>query len=120
MDGHKVLKEMSVHEVINTTLFINNLSEVIDYLKRVRKKARKELMPPLKSLPIDRLTDQGDFVAWKVAVMYENIINKELKGYSATERQFIFAVGNEAYNKTIKTLLENEKKRNNADGHNDK
>jgi hypothetical protein len=37
-------------------------------------------------------------------------MDKKLQGYSSAERKFILQVGGEAFNKTMKELLDEEKK----------
>lgn len=51
-------------------------------------------------------------------VLYANAMDKQLQGYSSSERKFILQVGGEAFNNTIRDLLNNEKKRDNSDGNN--
>lgn len=41
-----------------------------------------------------------------------DVINKISRGYSSNERTIIKQIGDEAFNKTIKTLILDEKERN--------
>lgn len=53
-----------------------------------------------------------------MTVLYANAMDKKLQGYSSSERKFILEVGGEAFNKTMKKLIADEKARNNSDGDN--
>lgn len=44
--------------------------------------------------------------------MYANAMDKKLHGYSSSERKFILEVGGEAFNITMKQLVDQEKKDN--------
>lgn len=44
--------------------------------------------------------------------LYTDVINKISRGYSSNERTIIKQIGDEAFNKTIKTLILDEKERN--------
>lgn len=44
--------------------------------------------------------------------IYTDVINKISRGYSSNERTIIKQIGDEAFNKTIKTLILDEKERN--------
>ena len=64
---------------------------------------------------IDRLTGKGVYQTRKIKQLYTAAMNKELKGYSATERKFILKLGNAAFMKTMKELIKDEETRNNSD-----
>lgn len=101
---------MTISDVIKTREFYHKMKVVITitYLINVRRYA----IAPLKRHPIDRLLERGVFEPGKMTVLYANAMDKKLQGYSSSERNFILQVGNEAFNKTMKQLVEKEKKDN--------
>lgn len=115
-DSFKKVADLKIIDVINTDLFQRNLKNTISQLIETRKMAGTGGV--LRRHPIDRLQERGVFEYRKLTVLYEAIIDKKLKGYSSSERQFIMQVGNEAFNKTMKKLIEDEKERDNSNGNN--
>lgn len=106
------IKKMTIADVLKTPAFYNNLKVVISDLENTRRKAGMMADAPLKRHPIDRLQERGVFEAGQMAVLYATAMDKKLRGYSSSERNFILQVGNEAFNKTMKQLVEKEKKDN--------
>nr|UVM82195.1 MAG: hypothetical protein [Bacteriophage sp.] len=104
----KEVKEMTISDVIKTREFYHKMNVVITDLINVRRNA----FAPLKRHPIDRLQERGVFEPGQMTVLYANAMDKKLQGYSSSERNFILQVGNEAFNKTMKQLVEKEKKDN--------
>lgn len=112
------VKEMTIADVLKTPAFYNNLKVVIPDLENTRRKAGMMADAPLKRHPIDRLQERGVFELGQMTVLYANAMDKKLQGYSSSERKFILEVGGEAFNKTMKKLIADEKARNNSDGDN--
>ena len=104
------VKEMTIADVLKTPVFYDNLKAVIFDLRNTRKKARMMVNAPLKRHPIDHLQERGVFEPGEMAVLYASVMDKALQGYSSAERKFILQVGGEAFNKTMKQLVEKEKK----------
>jgi 23S rRNA (adenine2503-C2)-methyltransferase len=105
------VKEMTISDVLKTPEFYNNLKEVISDLENIRRNARISANAPLKRHPIDRLLENGVFEPGQMTVLYASAMDKKLYGYSSSERTFILKVGGEAFNKTMKHLL-NKKNEN--------
>lgn len=103
---------MTIADVLKTPEYYNNLEVVISDLKNTRKKAEMSANAPLKRHPIDHLQERGVFEPGQMAVLYATAMDKKLQGYSSSERQFILQVGGEAFNKTMKQLVDKEKKDN--------
>lgn len=103
---------MTIADVLKTPEYYNNLKVVISDLENTRKKAGMIADAPLKRHPIDRLQEKGVFDPGQMAVLYANAMDKKLHGYSSSERQFILQVGGEAFNKTMKQFIDQEKKDN--------
>lgn len=105
------VKEMTISDVLKTPEFYNNLKVVISDLENIRRNAGISANAPLKRHPIDRLQEKGVFEPGQMTVLYASAMDKKLQGYSSSERTFILKVGGEAFNKTIKHLL-NKKNEN--------
>lgn len=109
------VKEMTIADVLKTPAFYNNLKVVISDLENTRRKAGMMADAPLKRHPIDRLQERGVFEPGQMTVLYAlyaNAMDKKLQGYSSSERKFILEVGGEAFNITMKQLVDQEKKDN--------
>lgn len=106
------VKDMTIADVLKTTAFYNNLKVVISDLENTRRKAGMMADAPLKRHPIDHLQERGVFEPGQMAILYATAMDKKLQGYSSSERQFILQVGGEAFNKTMKQLVDKEKKEN--------
>lgn len=105
------VKEMTISDVLKTPEFYNNLKVVISDLENTRRNAEISANAPLKRHPIDRLQEKGVFEPGQMTVLYASAMDKKLQGYSSSERKFILKVGGEAFNKTMKHLL-NKKNEN--------
>lgn len=105
------VKEMTIADVLKTPEFYNNLKVVISDLENIRRNAGISANAPLKRHPIDRLQEKGVFEPGQMTVLYASAMDKKLQGYSSSERTFILKVGGEAFNKTMKHLL-NKKNEN--------
>ena len=102
------VKEMTISDVLKTPEFYNNLKVVISDLENTRRNAGISANAPLKRHPIDRLQEKGVFEPGQMTVLYASAMDKKLQGYSSSERKFILKVGGEAFNKTMKHLLNNK------------
>lgn len=111
----KGLKDMTISDVLKTPEFYNNLKVVISDLGNIRRNARISANAPLKRHPIDRLQERGVFEPGQMTVLYANAMDKKLQGYSSSERKFILEVGGEAFNITMKQLVDQEKKDNSTE-----
>lgn len=109
------VKEMTILDVLKTPEFYNNLKVVISDLENIRRNAGISANAPLKRHPIDRLQEKGVFEPGQMTVLYANAIDKKLQGYSSSERKFILEVGGEAFNITMKQLVDQEKKDNSTE-----
>lgn len=109
------VKEMTIADVLKTPAFYNNLKVVISDLENIRRNAGISANAPLKRHPIDRLQEKGVFEPGQMTVLYANAIDKKLQGYSSSERKFILEVGGEAFNITMKQLVDQEKKDNSTE-----
>lgn len=111
----KELKDMTISDVLKTPEFYNNLKVVISDLGNIRRNAGISANAPLKRHPIDRLQERGVFEPGQMTVLYANAMDKKFQGYSSSERKFILEVGGEAFNITMKQLVDQEKKDNSTE-----
>lgn len=111
----KEVKDMTIADVLETPAFYNNLKVVISDLENTRRNAGISANAPLKRHPIDRLQEKGVFEPGQMTVLYANAMDKKLQGYSSSERKFILEVGGEAFNITMKQLVDQEKKDNSTE-----
>lgn len=111
----KEVKDMTIADVLETPAFYNNLKVVISDLGNTRRNAGISANAPLKRHPIDRLQEKGVFEPGQMTVLYASAMDKKLQGYSSSERKFILEVGGEAFNITMKQLVDQEKKDNSTE-----
>lgn len=106
------VKDLTVLDVIKHPLFLKNIENIIEKIKETRIIARTN--GALKRHPIDHLQERHVFIPEEMTVLYAKAIDKDLKGYSSSERKFVLEVGDEAFKKTMKQLIaqENEAARN--------
>ena len=104
------VKEMKIADVLVTNEFYKNIKNVITNLRRIREDAREKSKNNLRRHVLDRLEERGVFEPGQLTQLYAEAMDKRLQGYSSEERKFILQVGGEAFNKTMKELLDEEKK----------
>lgn len=107
----KAVKDLTISDVIEMLKYYVNLDKAM-----IDAKVYFNTLPDgYKRNVIDRLTEKGVYQTRKIKQLYTAAMNKELKGYSAAERKFILKLGNVAFMKTMKELIEDEKARNDSD-----
>lgn len=101
------VSKLKIEDVLKMEMFYVHVSNILKELKTIRK--NRYVISNGKSSPIDLFIDMAvnDFIS-----LYTDVINKISRGYSSNERAIIKQIGDEAFNKTIKTLILNEKERN--------
>lgn len=107
---------MSIADVLKTPEFFKELSRLLDTLRGTRDKARRQTGGVLKAHPIDKLIREDEWEAGKFSVLYAQVLDKVDKTHSSTVRAFIRSVGNEAFNKTMAKLIDDEKTRDKRSG----
>lgn len=115
----KKVEEMSIEDVVRTPEFFNVLTDILNGLLRLRGEARisaEKVGASLKSHPIDKLVNGEMYSTGRFKQVYMECINKTNRTYSATVRNFIISVGNEAFYKTMVKLLSDEKAGDKRDG----
>lgn len=115
----KKVEDLTIADVLQMPLYVSNLQNLLDSLKKSRSEARIKAHDERKQLcahPIDKLSKTDIWQSGNFVIAYANVMDKKLQGYSANERKFIRDVGTEAFNITMKALIENEKKGNPSNG----
>lgn len=102
------LKTKKVKDVISHPLFFENMKNLLDELWEKRSHARTTLIGNLKAHPIDNLVKRDLWEPGEMSLLYAEVLNKTSKEHAAT-RHFILSCGNEVFNKTMQTLLDEEK-----------
>lgn len=112
---------MTITDVLQLPLFFKNAQKDLADVWNQRVAARKTLKPGerLRAHPIDDLHAAGLWEPGEFIVVYARVLEKQETNLSGTKRNFILGFGNGIFNKTVQTLLDNEKAGNNSNG-NDK
>lgn len=114
----KKIEELRIIDVLVMPMFNESLRVIMGHYAVERKKAEYKAPNGLKSDAFSRLLDRGLWESEQLTVLYAEIIEKKNKSLSATERKFVEAICNDAFNMTISRLIQDEKARNNSDGDN--
>lgn len=104
--GMKNVKEMTIADVLKTPEWQNNVSKIIEQIEKMRLKAAnaaRKADKKLKANPTDRIIEKDLLNVDKITELYTEILEKRCK-LSSIERTVIFAIGMDAYNKTMKEL----------------
>lgn len=115
----KKIEDLRIVDVLVMPMFNEVLRVIMGRYAVDYKKAENKAPNGLKSNAFSRLVDRGLWESQQLTVLYAEIIEKKNKSLSATERKFVEAICNDAFNMTISRLIQDEKARNNSNG-NDK
>lgn len=104
------LSELTIIDVLKMPLFYENLCFELENIWNSREKARKGLKSGerLKSHPIDQIQSEGLLQADKFIIEYTNILDG-ISILPRAIRDVIQTLGNTAFNKTMKKLIEDQK-----------
>lgn len=105
--------DLTISDVLQLRMFYKNLEAVIRNLVHIREEARRKANAPLLSHPMDKLKKKGLLDAGRFTVEYAEVLNKVSK-LPSSERRLIDEIGGEAFNNTMKFMIDNEKKRVNG------
>lgn len=109
--AEKLLEGLTVADILEMPEFRQNLSDYLHKLREARKKASMDAVNRglrLKKTLLDWIDEKG-YGAERLASIFRDILDKKAIGFSARERQFINAIGMEAYRLTILPLVEKTK-----------
>jgi len=111
---NKLVSEMTIEEVIKLPLFFKNVEIELNGIWQERKKASLSLKPHqrLKAHPIDFLKQNGYWKTDQFILTYAKILSKEETRLSSNKRNFTLSVGNDIFTKTVKYLIDEEKRDN--------
>lgn len=105
------IDKLTVADILAMPEFRQNVYDYLQKLKEARKKATEDADKRglrLKKTLLDWVEEKG-YDGGKIATIFGDILDKKAIGFSARERQFINAIGMEAYRLTILPLVEKTK-----------
>ena len=97
---HEEINKLCVIDIIEMPTFSKHCSKIIRELKDFR--AAHDNM---KRSAYDRLFEKGLMATRDMKELYVEVLRKNLRSFSSTERNFIKAFGDEAFNRTVHELL---------------
>ena len=107
----KELKDLKVRDVLMMDEFRGQLLQVmdaeVDSQRRAASNARAQ-GARLNRTPLDRLRERDLWHEDQMVDYFGSVLNKSLIGLSASEREYIYLVGMEAFRRTMKKLQEQE------------
>lgn len=109
------IDKMTVADILAMPEFRQNVSDYLQKLREARKKATEDAKKRglrIKKTLLDWVDEKG-VDGWQIATIFGDILDKKAIGFSARERQFINAIGMEAYRLTILPLVEKTKNEKN-------
>lgn len=109
---------MTIGDVLKLPEFRENLQAVMAAIRKDREQARERAQRvdnDLKRHPIDTLIEIGYWNANTMTAIYSQICDKK-SSLSASLRKFVYDVCTDAFNNTIKKMLDDEKAANPSDG----
>lgn len=114
------VSKLSISDVLKMKLFYDNANSEIRKTIASREEVAKRLRPGerLNAHPIDKLNNKGFLNTSNFIVTFARVLNKVETTLSSTERGFILSIGMQAFNKTMRKLINDEKERNNRNGDN--
>lgn len=107
------VKELKVADIISMSEFESNLQNCLNQLIEVRTKQKKMAGNRLKRTMIDWLIEENIDADMMLGI-FNHLICKTAVGFSASQRQFLMAIGMEAYRQTLIPLLKTKNENNNV------
>ena len=107
------VNELKVADIIAMPEFESNLKNCLNQLIEVRTKQKKMAGYRLKRTMIDWLIEKN-IDAYMMLGIFNHLICKTAVGFSASQRQFLMAVGMEAYRQTLIPLLKTKNEKSNV------
>lgn len=106
------LKDMKVKDVLQMDEFLAEMQQVMDIEAGSQEKAAVNAHRQgarISRTPLDRLRERKVWDAGQMADLFGAVLGKSLIGFSASDRQYIYLVGMEAFKRTMQKLQEKEK-----------
>lgn len=110
------VNELKVADIVAMPEFESNLKNVLNELIDVRTKQKESAQKTgrrLKRTMIDWLIEEKIDADLMLGI-FNHIICKTAVGFSASQRQFLMAIGMEAYRQTLKPLLKTNNEKSNV------
>lgn len=100
--------EMKIIDVIEHKRFMYYVGVVLSEIDRARND--RDMFKQYKRNVVDRLKERGIWNKDSIKLLYIEVLEKRLEGYSSIERAAIEQLGDEAFSRTMKYLKEQEEK----------
>lgn len=110
------INELKVADIVAMPEFESNLKTVLNELIEVRtkqKESAQKIGRRLKPTMIDWLIEKKIDADLMLGI-FNHLICKTAVGFSASQRQFLMAIGMEAYRQTLIPLLKTKNEKNNV------
>lgn len=112
------LKKLKVADVIKSDLFYINACDTLRDIWNDRENARRFALSSGRRLNphcIDELKHSGYLEPARFILTYAMILNKQEPTLSNNKRDVIVILGNSAFNKTFKKMIDDEREKENSD-----
>lgn len=96
------LNKLRISDVLEMPAFNKHLSKVLNELREIHAKYENRFR---KRSVYDRLNEKNLLSVRSIKELYTEALRKNLRTLSATERRFIAAIGDEAFNRAMQELL---------------
>ena len=106
------ISKLRISDVLEMPAFNKHLSKVLNELCKFHTKHKSEL----KRSAYNRLDEKNLLSIRSIKELYTEVLRKNLRNFSSTERRFIAAIGDEAFNRTMQELLTCKKNEDNEKG----
>lgn len=110
------VNELKVADIVAMPEFESNLKTVLNELIEVRtkqKESAQKIGRRLKPTMIDWLIEEKIDADLMLGI-FNHLISKTAVGFSASQRQFLMAIGMEAYRQTLIPLLKTKNEKSNV------
>jgi hypothetical protein len=107
------VNELKVADIVAMPEFESNLKNCLNQLIEVRIKQKKMAGYRLKRTMIDWLIEENTDANMMLRI-FNHLICKTAVGFSASQRQFLMAIGMEAYRQTLIPLLKTKNEKSNV------
>lgn len=103
----KELKELTISDVVSSKEFYDELNAIVEELRQSRRTARQTMGRTLGSHVIESFLKADEWHTDKIIVLFQGVLCRQLEGYSASRRKFIYDCGMEAFSKVMKRKMRN-------------
>lgn len=103
----KELKELTISDVVSSKEFYDELNAIVEELRQSRRTARQTMGRTLGSHVIESFLKADEWHTDRIIALFQKVLCRQLEGYSASQRKFIYDCGMEAFSKVMKLKMRN-------------